>query len=145
MATYSSPHIDIAPWMDWKSSSTLTPARTNSTNALGMGFQDTDAGGVSGKHIEWDVALTAGTWTLTTIYLKQAHGGIATPSLDGVDLATFDSYSASLVWNSVAQVTNISVATDGIKELKYRTDTKNASSSDYDLGIIWITLTRTGA
>lgn len=143
MTAYSPWHIDIAPWAQWKSSSTYTLTRTNHSSYLGMGYLYCDAAGASGKHIEWDVGLGAGTWQLTLIYTKYTNYGILIPSIDGVDLASLDCYNSGASTNLANQWSGITVASSGIKELKFRTDTKNASSSDYDLLLQWITLMRT--
>lgn len=146
MATYAPYHVDIAPWMNWKASSTYaTMNRTNYSGALGMGYLTAASGGATGQHMEWDVALTAGTWTLTVVYLKSGSFGIVTPSIDGTDLSTLDTYVAGTTYNNVNQWTGINIASDGVKELKFRTDSKNAGSAGYNFYPQWITLTRTGA
>lgn len=145
MATYAPYHVDIALWMDWKSSSTYTITRINNSTHLGMGRLNCDAASATGKHIEWDVALAAGTWTLTLIYCLDNNAGVLTPSIDGTDLSTIGMYSASFTPNTVAQWTGITIGSAGIKEIKMRTDSKHASSGDYDIYPQWITLTRTGA
>jgi len=109
-----------------------------------MGVLDLDANSVTGRYVTYDVALDAGTWTLTVIYQKNTDCGVVTPSLGGSDLSTVDMYAASAD-DQVSQWTGITVATAGVYELKFRTDSKNASASDYDLMLQLITLTRTGA
>lgn len=143
MAQYGHWHIDIIPWMRWKSSTTMSPTRTNDSTALGMAYANA-AAGVAGAHIEWDAALTDGTWTLTVIYAKGPASGIITASIDGVDLApTFDAYAAAGTFNQVVQWTGIVVSTAGNKEVKFRADTKNASSSNYGFAPQLINFTRT--
>lgn len=146
MAVYGSHLINIIPWMHWKASSTYALSRWNSSQSLSMGYLYADAAGATGKHVEWDVGLVAGTWRLTLIYIKATSGGIITPSLNGVDLATFDDYNSYTTYNNVYQASGIAVASDGVVELKFRSDTKHASSSNYMLyGLQAISLLRTGA
>lgn len=143
MAQYGYWHIDIFPWMSWKASSNYSSfARTNDTVALGM-CRFGCGSFAANKHIEWDVPITAGTWTLTVIHYTTGSGGICTPSIGGSDLATFDTYTAGNVRNVVYQASGIVIADSAIYELKLRTDSKNASSSAYDLSLHLINLTRT--
>lgn len=141
MAQYGYWHIDIFPWMNWKSSSTAGSTRTNTSSALGMGYLVTATS--INQHIEWDVPLTTGTWTLTLIWRSGTGNAIITPSIDGVDLATFDGYEAAPVQNKVTQWTGISIITDGIKEIRFRGDSKNASASGYAIQPQLINFTRT--
>lgn len=146
MATVAPYHIDINPWLGWNSMTFGgSNVRPNRTTSLGMAYMGFRANSVTGCYVTWDVPMAAGTWTITYIGLKDNNAGIITPSLDGVDLSTLDMYSGSNVENFVNQWTGISVATTGIKTLKLRTDSKNASSGNYNIDTIWITLTRTGA
>lgn len=145
MTVYGAHLIRITPWMHWKASSTYTVTRTVDSAALSMGYALCDAASSTGKHIEWDVALVSGTWRLSVIYRKSTAGGIVTPSLNAVDLATQDTYNGSTTLNNVTQWSSIAIAADAVVELKFRTDTKHASASDYDVpGIQAISLLRTG-
>ncbi len=145
MTEYGPHHIDIFPWMKWKASSNYSSiTRVVDSTSLGMGRM-TAADGSASKHVEWDVALISGTWTFTLIYTKVNSAGILTPSLDGSDLSTLDMYNSTNSLNLVQQWTGISISTGGVKELKFRTDTKNASSSNYNLFIQLINFTRTGS
>lgn len=144
MTTFAPRHCDIWPWMNWKASTFNATTRTNGSGYLGMGVLDLDANSTTGCYISYEVALDAGTWTLTLIYQKNVDCGIVTPSLGGSDLSTVDTYAASAD-DQVAQWTGITVATAGVYTLKFRTDSKHASSSDYDLMLQLVTLTRTGA
>ena len=147
MATFAPYHVDIAGWTKWKSSSDYASfTRTINTNGWSMGYTACAAGGSSAKHIEWDVALAAGTWTIMFTYVKTSASGIATVSLDGSDIGTIDTWKSSgLQPNFRSSIASIVVASPGVKELKVSTATKNASSTDYDFLLQWITLSRTGA
>ena len=144
MATYAPRHVDIWPWTKWKAHTFNAATRTNGSGYLGMAVLDLDANSATGCYVTYDVALDAGTWTLTVIYQKNTDCGVVTPSLGGSDLSTVDTYAASAD-DQVAQWTGITVATAGVYELKFRTDSKHGSSSDYDLMLQLVTLTRTGA
>ena len=145
MTTYAPRHVDIWPWTKWKNSTFTTTVRTYDTASLGMGYlQCTSAG--SGCYISWDVALDSGTWSLSWIRGGGTAGGIVTASLDAVDLSpTVDHYSGSSLKNQVSQWTGITVASAGVFELKFRTDSKHASSTGYNCAFHLLTLTRTGA
>lgn len=144
MTTYAPRHCDIWPWTDWYSSTFTSATRTNGSGYLGMGALDLNANSTTGCYISYNVALDAGTWTLTVIYQKNTDCGIVTPSLGGTDLSTLDTYASSAD-DQVGQWTGITVGAAGVYELKFRTDSKNASASDYDLMLQLVTLTRTGA
>ena len=144
MTVYGAPLINIMPWTQWKASSTYTMVRYADSAALGTGYQWCQAGTVPSKHIEWDVALIAGTWRLTLIWLRDSASGILTPSLNGVDLATLDLYGSG-TFNMVTQWSSIAVAANSVVELKFRTDSKNGASSNYNFVPQGISLLRTGA
>lgn len=145
MATYAPRHVDIWPWTKWKAHTLDSVTRTNHTGYLGMGYLQHTAAG-TGCYVTYDVALDAGTWTLTWIRGSGPAGGIVTVSLGGVDLApTVDTYSAGGTANLVSQWTGITVATAGVYELKLRTDSKHASSTGYNFASALYALTRTGA
>lgn len=143
MTTYAPRHVDIWPWTRWKSSTFDSTTRTSDSAALGMAYLQCNAT-TSGKALTYDVALDAGTWTLNIIRGQGTAQGIITPSLGGTDLSTYDGYGAGAP-NLVTTITGITVAAAGVYELKFRTDTKNASSSAYNCSFLLITLVRTGA
>lgn len=142
MTTFAPRHCDIWPWTKWKANTYSSPIRAVNSTALGMGFLGCSAGTPINSYIAWDVALDAGTWTLTVIYPKYTDQAIITPSLGGTNLATYDSRGV-LSYNNVYQATGITVATPGIYELRF---TSTGTSGTQYVGT-WqlITLTRTGA
>lgn len=136
---YAPRHVDIWPWGSWKSvESTVT--RVASSAMLGMGrlLWTNGFGARSGK---WDVALDAGTWTLTLIYGKANNMNTMDWTLGGAALGNLDEYSATTANNLAAQFAGIVVAVPGIYELAF---TRPGAVNDY-LNLQLITLTRTGS
>lgn len=98
--------------------------------------------GTVGQYVEWMVYLTAGTWSMMVSHNKSNNRGICTPSIDGDDLATFDAYYPALAY-AEATYTGIVVGTSGVKAIRFRADSKNASSSAYYLQFIAVEFLRT--
>lgn len=133
-------HLDVPPWAAWAASDG-TPTRTVSSSSLSMGQARRST---VNNYVEWDFYVDAGTYTLTWIYNQNTNLGIATASIDGVDLSpTIDGYGASAP-NTVAQWAGL-VISAGDHTLRMRVDSKNASSSDWFQMNQWFTFTRTGA
>lgn len=98
---------------------------------------------VQNNYVEWERVLGAGTWSMRVQHATTSGGGIITPSIDGVDLSTIDTYSAGSVFTAQTTITGIVIATTGAKLIRFRVNTKNASSSAYDQRIAAVTFTRT--
>ena len=130
--------IEIVPFM--------TPIATvGFVNDLysGMAFNAAKrSGGLVNEEIEFDVVLSAGTWTISLLNSVGPDRGIATIYLDGVSVGTADLYAAAGA-NSVNSVTGVVVATSGKKRLKIKMATKNASSTAYYAFLNLISLRRT--
>lgn len=138
MTVYAPRHVDIWPWTNQKSV-TGAVTRVNNTGYLGLGrlLWTNGAGARAGY---WDVALDAGTWTLTLIYQKANNMNSMDWVLNGNSLGNIDQYNATTVNNSVSQITGVIVASPGVYELGFT----RPSGIDY-LNLQLITLTRTGA
>lgn len=81
------------------------------------------------------VALTAGTWTLVLTYVSATSAGIYTIAVSSddssyTDVGTVDSYAASAVNFNRTELTGVTIAA-GMKYVRLKMATKNASSSGY--------------
>ena len=148
MATYAPRHVDIWPWTKWRASAGSI-SRVNQATGLGMGYVGPPSSGAAAINdsVTYDVALDAGTWTVTVIHFKVNSGGIADVILDGSSIGTINMYqvSATATWNVVTQFTGVTVATPGVYDLELIASSKDPSSSNYLCRYHLITLTRTGA
>jgi hypothetical protein len=95
------------------------------------------------NYIEWDVVLGAGTYSLRTMWQRNTTSGIATISIDGVDLGTTIDMSGVLATNQVTDVSTPSLAA-GRHQVRYRAAGKNASATSYAIVLHGLSLTRTG-
>lgn len=139
-------HIDIRPWASWAALAPVTnPAFVREPNvvALGGGWASGAFSNSAAAWIEWDVALTAGTWRVTYIGQHFVNRGIATLTLDGTPIGTIDNYATGAVENAVTQLAGIVVGTDAVRRLRIATPTKNAASSAYFLNPCHLSLDRT--
>lgn len=93
--------------------------------------------------LAWEVVLGAGTWRLTALYEKNNVSGIADFRLDGVSVGTIDFYNATTQYNQRSQLTGITVGADGPHQISVFVHTKSGSSTNYQILLNWITLTRT--
>lgn len=144
MTTFAPRHVDIWPWTR-TFSEVGTWARTANNGQLGMGSYGNSASQALNDEVVYDVALDAGTWTITVIGQTTTSAGISTVYLDATSVGTLDWYSASGVNNVVKQITGITVAAPGVYALKLKMASKNASATAYRLTAQLVTLTRTGA
>lgn len=138
--------VQILPWLGLHDSSASTwpsfaDGLVSGTILDGYATLHTAA---NTDYVEWKPFLSAGTWTLEWITRKQTFMGIQTVSLDGTSIGTFDAYNAGgNVYNVIATITGISVATTGAHLLRFAVPTKNASSSGYFMYLSLISLKRT--
>lgn len=114
---------------------------TQSSLHLMGGYRGTTAH--QNAEVGWDVILAAGTWTITIGHAENTSYGIYTVSLDGSSVGTVDGYNASATSNVVDTITGVTVATTGKKRLLLKMATKNASSTNYDAVLYFVSLTRT--
>ena len=94
-------------------------------------------------NISYNAFLAVGTYSLVLYYHKNTTGGIMDIDIDSVEVGSVDQYSASLTWNLRYLITNINIATAGLKEIKLRMDGKHASSSNYKGWCTYLALWRT--
>ena len=99
--------------------------------------------GANGNYITWNCVLQAATYTALLWANTENNRGIATLSIDGVDIVSWDMYSAGQVVSVRFEKTDIAVATTGLKEIKLRVNGKNGSSSGYYMVPHSLTLYRT--
>lgn len=97
--------------------------------------------GTQNDYISWDIAVSAGLWTIVLDVRKSTNLGIYTVQIDGVSAGTLDGYSASVA-HSRLSLTGVAM-TAGHHTLKILMATKNASSSSYIGELFGISLRRT--
>lgn len=91
----------------------------------------------------WNVPLVAGTWRLDVFYLGAPSGGIWQVSIDAAAAGDpIDTYNAG-VPPLVATREGIVLTTSGPKTITFKTTSKHASSSAYQLLLSGFSLTRT--
>ena len=103
---------------------------TNTTSALN-------------DNITYLVGLAKGTYSLKILGATAANKGIAKIYLDDDLVATFDLYSPTTIRNVSFTQTGIINSTPGLKSLKFKMESKNASSSGYNINLSQIILYRT--
>lgn len=144
---FDAKHIDIMPW--GAGSDALTGGAfdvfTASAGALSGGYnQNPPASAANGQTKSWYVPLAAGTWTLTALYIKNFDAGIFAVTLGGATVTTgWDHYVNGTTFNVSTNWTGITVADDGVYELRFTTNGKNALSADYALYLQWLTFVKT--
>ena len=86
-----------------------------------------------GDNLSYKVYLQAGTYTLRFLYKQTGGSAIVDIDIDGVEVASVDTYHAAGSANQFKTETGSVIATSGIKTLKIRADGKHASSSGYNV------------
>ncbi len=94
-------------------------------------------------NITYKAFLAAGTYTIRLVSSTNTANGIIDIDIDGAEVASFDTYAASLIKNVLFTDTGNVVATPGVKSIKMRVDGKNGSSSGYTINPIVLALWRT--
>lgn len=96
-------------------------------------------------YVEYDVALSAGTYTFDLFHEKAADYGIVTVAINGTSVGTIDTYSASFAPTTIGSITAITVAASGRQTVRLTVSSKNASSTNFGIVFNGFAMTRTGA
>lgn len=75
--------------------------------------------------------LTPGNYTFTLLYVTIAVGGIATVKINGVTVATIDTYTSTSVF-AASQTFTYTVTNNRVHTLSIVIASKNAASTNYD-------------
>jgi hypothetical protein len=126
---------DLLPWLtpidvfqqaksntNWASSSTETTMVLNGHRQSSAAQNDS---------VEWNVSLAAGTWDVELLHTTLNTNGIYHVSLDGTEVGTIDSYSASQTPSVRSTIAGIEVSRTGVHEFQLKMASKNVSSSQY--------------
>lgn len=138
--------VQILPWLGLHASSGGSWPDTADGLVSGTmldGYATNLSGAANTDYVEWKVFLSAGTWKLEWVTRKQTFLAIQTVSLDGTSIGTFDAYNGSNVYNVIASISGISVATTGSHLLRFAVPTRNASASGWGMYLGLISLART--
>jgi len=101
---------------------------TSEPTFRGAGYLTSGNNAING-FIEWKIWTAAGTWTMLVNAKKRNNSGIATLSVDGVDIVTGDFYNTTPLEAVVTMV--IGALTTGSHLVRLTFKTKNASSTNY--------------
>lgn len=138
---------DLLPWIV-PVDVFMTPTSNTNWNTISLSPNAPYGGlqastGAQNAEINWDISLSAGTWTFALIHTTYINRGIYSVQLDGVEKGTIDGYSGSAVFGVRSTIAGIAVSTSGKVTLKLKMATKNASSSSYFGAIHHILFQRT--
>ncbi len=92
--------------------------------------------------VNYRFSCSGGTYTFRILGHTNTDMGIATLLIDGVSIGTIDWYAASLTRNVLKDLSGV-VLTAGNHILGMKAATKHASSTDYYLNLITISIWRT--
>ena len=132
-------------WPGWSAADVVSPGSlgrlpTSAELGGGYGYQ---AGTLNALY-SYQADVAAGTYTLTVVERRDANTAIATVTIDGSVIGTWDGYSAAQTHNNVTTFSGIAL-TAGNHMIQFQALSKNASAGGYYLGIQWLSLDRTGA
>jgi len=119
-----------------------TPVFTQSSSAFRSGYRSMTN---IGDYVEYEELLTAGTWALVLETVTAASGGTFEVYIDGVKVATNDTYIASGGGATRTETTGLTIAATGKHTIRLIVIAKNAASSATTCRISGYTMTRTGA
>lgn len=98
---------------------------------------------LNGDEISYKVNLSSGIYTLNILATIGIGRGIMKCYIDDVEIASFDNYNPTYVYNVTKQQTGIVITTNGLKTLKLQVVGKNPLSTHYQMAIQNISLWRT--
>jgi len=130
--------LELYPWMADDASA---PAWQATASAIFYGYFYN--GIALHNYLEWEVDLSAGSWSAEILHIKAGSSGIAHLLLDGVDQGQADFYAASTAYNQRSTIA-FTVGESGLHTLRLAADSKNVSSSNYTIFMQLLRLTRTG-
>ena len=93
--------------------------------------------------INYKVYLSKGTYTLLYMTNSNYNYGIAKFYVDDIEVASFDCYSSSIIYNIIKKQTEIVIDEPGIKTLQLKVDGNNPLASGHYIAIDYIALWRT--
>lgn len=132
--------IDVNPLPQASASNNWDNVLVNG-NSWNNAYRSSFPGGDATSFLEWNVPLSAGTWSLEVTYVKDLNSGILTFSLDDeTPIGAFDSNSATTEFNQRGLIAGITVGTSGMHTLRVRTAT--TSSTQYYGYLVWLRLVK---
>ena len=133
------------PWAGVKASTGSSLNRDQGSSYLsgGRSYRGTGGGAINDTQ-DIDHYLASGTFKHALIHSTSSESGIYKCQLDGVTVSTTDGYSVGVVQNVYVEDTG-NVVTAGLKVVRFLTDAKNASSSDYGTKLFTSMFARTGS
>lgn len=93
--------------------------------------------------INFDVILSAGTWTIEVMHDKGVDRGMVEVALDGVAVGTIDGYDAGGLYDVRSNISAVTIAATGKKRLRLKVTGKNASATNHIFALQHIQLRRT--
>ena len=95
--------------------------------------------------LDFQVYLAAGTYSLSVLYRKTSAAGIIEfySTTDSNSIGTIDAYAATATNNNLSTLTSYTVSTSGLKTIRMRSTTKNASSTNYVMVVNCFTFFKT--
>ena len=96
-----------------------------------------------GDELSYKISLSSGVYTLHLLATKNLNCGIMKFYVDDVEIASFDRYNSSVMYNVIFRQTGITINTSGLKTLKVKCVGKNVLSTGYFISIQNISLWRT--
>lgn len=102
-----------------------------------------EVSGVQGISIDWNpIVLMAGTYVIKIVTMKGTYRGIMEVLHGATSLGTYDCYAAATAYNQIATF-NYSPTTSVSAPLRIQSTTKNAASTNYDIGFSRIEIFKT--
>lgn len=134
-------HLTVLPF-SWASKTQGTWVYAGDADQLCDGgitnSSDTDA-----DEIVYKQYLAKGTYTLMVLTTKNTDQGILDVYIDAAEVASEDLYAGSGSKNHEMRQAGIVVAASGLKDIKFKVDGKNGSSSGYTARLTYFAFYRT--
>lgn len=118
-------------------------SKNNST--WNNGFVAVNGTHADGDKIRYARYMEAGTWRMNVIAFRSGTRGILKVDVDGTNVGSKDLYKASAEYNTLWEVTGITVATSGLINIDVYVDGKHASATNHYINWAQMIFRRTSA
>lgn len=105
---------------------------------------DIASANINPNYLEWTITIPEGTYRIDIWGHKQSNHGITSLRVDGVEVGTYDSYSAQSTWDNLRQISDVVIAGNDPHVIQAYCSSRHASATGFIQSFSNMELVRTG-